>query len=179
VPKLAGSGFRGDPDPQLLWSDTDLERLRRKHEAGDPFALYEAFIYCVTRCPNEPLPQWVAADLSEELRQKMQRKPGRRHLDRQSHEVRRKLQLLIRFETVSWLRKHKVKYDDVFDVAAEVLRIGAGTVRNGYNEFKRARCLKRGDPPPRGMENMEPSDFLYGPDRAHLYRVLADYRAHQ
>ena len=120
---------------------------------------------------------WMLQSVLAKLRRELQAtKEGRYHVDRVDRDVRRKATLMARFATVYWLRRQKVKYDDVFAVAAEAFGIGEGTVRNSYKEHKKKLAPARKASVPL-FEKMNPSDLPYGPDHDALARALAAYRA--
>jgi len=143
VPKPVGSGL-GDPDPQLTWvfrREHRLEDLRRRHEAGDPFALHHAFIFCATHSdldnPSDPFPQWMVDKLAEELRQKMRAsKEGLRHIASQQHELR-KLRRWIRFLAVHCFLEQKKRPNEAIRLAAKKLGDKFHTVRNDHLAYRR------------------------------------------
>jgi hypothetical protein len=101
------------------------------------------------------------------------------------HALEKKNLLSIRYYTVRWLRHQKVKWDDVFSVAAEALDCSEVTIRRAYMKFKQTQMLEPmiqlpehlRDVNAEHVEHFAPFDLPLGPDEPTLYRVLDKYRA--
>lgn len=163
--------------PKGVITDT-LEQLRDRHKSGDPFALYDAVfftsVYLRNRRPDDGV-LWILEAFRDKLRSELvESERGRRYVAYVDRVFNKREKLHARYAVVHWLRHKGVLWTDVFSEAAKALRIGEGTVKNSYNEFKKVERLPRKYVNPH-YEKTDPSSFLFGPEKNVLHRTLSQY----
>jgi hypothetical protein len=129
------------PDPVAQ----NLEAARRAHEAGNPFGLIDAVIYCNELAGRVQLPRWALGALAKEyvaqLRGEELHKRMGRHASILEEHKRRHIDYA-RFEAVEGAREHRYSRSDAFEKAVQLCdgtpaKADTAAMRLSYFKVKR------------------------------------------
>ena len=118
-----------------------LAHFRRNYEAGDRFALHDAFLLCRQGQPTFPIPAWVNDALVVEFEKDWTSRAATR---RREIKLQRLLRELARFETVLWFKKQGGNLDIALRRAALAFHKGESNLRKSYKLCRKKDLYRNG-----------------------------------